>query len=226
MATRISNSQSAAPLRPTDSWPEGPTARTGWREPSAPWSRRISLKQRCPGLHRALPGNAANRKPEAMASGLGGARLGVAAERQPAPLRQRRQGVLPQNSRGLPWTGDNVVGTGDLVSDLTHNSLQPLASLEPGEGALMRHDGQTVVASRDPDGTRIKPDHPAGLTCRVIEVRGARDAVRAGGAVDPSLGHLRAAGSRGALSRSRRRLRGRSRIAARRCAASRSASMR
>ena len=31
------------------------------------------------------------------------------------------KGALPQDSRGLPWTGDNVVSTGDLVSDLTHN---------------------------------------------------------------------------------------------------------
>jgi Mn-containing catalase len=31
------------------------------------------------------------------------------------------RGALPQDSRGLPWTGDNVVSTGDLVTDLTHN---------------------------------------------------------------------------------------------------------
>ncbi len=31
------------------------------------------------------------------------------------------KGALPQDSRGLPWTGDNVVSTGDLVTDLTHN---------------------------------------------------------------------------------------------------------
>ncbi|MEA2274527.1 MAG: Mn-containing catalase [Solirubrobacteraceae bacterium] len=31
------------------------------------------------------------------------------------------QGALPQDSRGLPWTGDNVFSSGDLVEDLTHN---------------------------------------------------------------------------------------------------------
>ncbi|MDO9356138.1 MAG: manganese catalase family protein [Solirubrobacteraceae bacterium] len=31
------------------------------------------------------------------------------------------KGVLPQDSRGMPWTGDNVFSSGDLVSDLTHN---------------------------------------------------------------------------------------------------------
>ena len=31
------------------------------------------------------------------------------------------KGALPQDSRGLPWTGDNVVATGDLLFDLTHN---------------------------------------------------------------------------------------------------------
>jgi Mn-containing catalase len=30
-------------------------------------------------------------------------------------------GALPQDSRGLPWTGDYVTSTGDLVEDLTHN---------------------------------------------------------------------------------------------------------
>ena len=31
------------------------------------------------------------------------------------------RGALPQDSRGMPWTGDNVVSTGDLLFDLTHN---------------------------------------------------------------------------------------------------------
>ncbi|MDP1849773.1 MAG: manganese catalase family protein [Solirubrobacteraceae bacterium] len=31
------------------------------------------------------------------------------------------QGALCQDSRGLPWTGDNVFSSGDLVEDLTHN---------------------------------------------------------------------------------------------------------
>jgi Mn-containing catalase len=31
------------------------------------------------------------------------------------------QGALPQDSRGLPWTGDYVFSSGDLVEDLTHN---------------------------------------------------------------------------------------------------------
>jgi Mn-containing catalase len=31
------------------------------------------------------------------------------------------KGSLPQDSRGLPWTGDYVTSTGDLVEDLTHN---------------------------------------------------------------------------------------------------------
>jgi Mn-containing catalase len=31
------------------------------------------------------------------------------------------QGALPQDSRGMPWTGDNVFSSGDLVEDLTHN---------------------------------------------------------------------------------------------------------
>jgi Mn-containing catalase len=31
------------------------------------------------------------------------------------------QGALPQDSRGNPWTGDNVFSSGDLVEDLTHN---------------------------------------------------------------------------------------------------------
>ncbi|MGI8579932.1 MAG: manganese catalase family protein [Solirubrobacteraceae bacterium] len=30
-------------------------------------------------------------------------------------------GALPQDSRGMPWTGDNVFSSGDLVQDLTHN---------------------------------------------------------------------------------------------------------
>jgi Mn-containing catalase len=30
-------------------------------------------------------------------------------------------GALPQDSRGMPWTGDNVFSSGDLVEDLTHN---------------------------------------------------------------------------------------------------------
>jgi Mn-containing catalase len=31
------------------------------------------------------------------------------------------QGALPQDSRGVPWSGDNVFASGDLVEDLTHN---------------------------------------------------------------------------------------------------------
>ncbi len=31
------------------------------------------------------------------------------------------QGALCQDSRGMPWTGDNVFSSGDLVEDLTHN---------------------------------------------------------------------------------------------------------
>ena len=31
------------------------------------------------------------------------------------------QGALPQDSRGMPWTGDYVFSSGDLVEDLTHN---------------------------------------------------------------------------------------------------------
>src|SRR3954447_11084160 len=31
------------------------------------------------------------------------------------------QGSLPQDSRGMPWTGDYVFSSGDLVEDLTHN---------------------------------------------------------------------------------------------------------
>jgi len=31
------------------------------------------------------------------------------------------QGALPQDSRGLPWTGDYVFSSGDLIEDLTHN---------------------------------------------------------------------------------------------------------
>ena len=31
------------------------------------------------------------------------------------------QGTLCQDSRGMPWTGDNVFSSGDLVEDLTHN---------------------------------------------------------------------------------------------------------
>ena len=30
-------------------------------------------------------------------------------------------GALCQDSRGLPWTGDNVFSSGDLIEDLTHN---------------------------------------------------------------------------------------------------------
>jgi Mn-containing catalase len=30
-------------------------------------------------------------------------------------------GALPQDSRGMPWTGDYVFSSGDLVEDLTHN---------------------------------------------------------------------------------------------------------
>ena len=31
------------------------------------------------------------------------------------------QAALPQDSRGTPWTGDNVFSSGDLIEDLTHN---------------------------------------------------------------------------------------------------------
>src|SRR4051794_2293608 len=31
------------------------------------------------------------------------------------------QGSLPQDSRGMPWTGDYVFSSGDLLEDLTHN---------------------------------------------------------------------------------------------------------
>src|SRR4051812_12903623 len=31
------------------------------------------------------------------------------------------QGALPQDSRGMPWTGDYVFASGDLIEDLTHN---------------------------------------------------------------------------------------------------------
>jgi Mn-containing catalase len=31
------------------------------------------------------------------------------------------RGALPQNSNGIPWTGDYITATGDLVEDLTHN---------------------------------------------------------------------------------------------------------
>jgi len=31
------------------------------------------------------------------------------------------QGALPQDSRGVPWNGDYVFSSGDLVEDLTHN---------------------------------------------------------------------------------------------------------
>jgi manganese catalase len=31
------------------------------------------------------------------------------------------QGTLPQDSRGMPWTGEYVFSSGDLVGDLTHN---------------------------------------------------------------------------------------------------------
>ena len=40
---------------------------------------------------------------------------------QPAHFLQGGQGALLQDSRGLPWTGDNVFASGDLVEDLTHN---------------------------------------------------------------------------------------------------------
>src|SRR4051812_33127465 len=30
-------------------------------------------------------------------------------------------GALPQNSNGIPWTGDYVFSSGDLIEDLTHN---------------------------------------------------------------------------------------------------------
>jgi len=30
-------------------------------------------------------------------------------------------GALPQDSRGMPWTGDYVFSSGDLIEDLTHN---------------------------------------------------------------------------------------------------------
>jgi manganese catalase len=31
------------------------------------------------------------------------------------------QGAPPLDSRGMPWTGDYVFSSGDLVEDLTHN---------------------------------------------------------------------------------------------------------
>lgn len=34
---------------------------------------------------------------------------------------QGGQGALPQDARGMPWTGDYVFSSGDLVEDLTHN---------------------------------------------------------------------------------------------------------
>jgi Mn-containing catalase len=54
-------------------------------------------------------------------------------------------GALAQDSRGLPWTGDNVFSSGDLVSDLTHNFF-----LETGarSGKLRVYESVTHPAAR------------------------------------------------------------------------------
>ena len=41
--------------------------------------------------------------------------------KNPAHFIAGSQGALPQDSRGMPWTGDYVFSSGDLVEDLTHN---------------------------------------------------------------------------------------------------------
>ena len=41
--------------------------------------------------------------------------------KNPAHFIAGGQGALPQDSRGMPWTGDYVFSSGDLVEDLTHN---------------------------------------------------------------------------------------------------------
>jgi Mn-containing catalase len=43
------------------------------------------------------------------------------AEKSPHHFLAGGRGALPQDSRGMPWTGDYVFASGDLVEDLTHN---------------------------------------------------------------------------------------------------------
>ncbi|MEH3054652.1 MAG: manganese catalase family protein [Patulibacter minatonensis] len=62
--------------------------------------------------------DATGSKPDPARHPLAGAALGGA---NPHHFVNGGKGVLPQDSRGLPWTGDNVFSSGDLVSDLTHN---------------------------------------------------------------------------------------------------------
>ena len=45
----------------------------------------------------------------------------VIATGNPAHVLKGGKGALPVDSRGMPWTGDNVFSSGDLVEDLTHN---------------------------------------------------------------------------------------------------------
>jgi Mn-containing catalase len=46
---------------------------------------------------------------------------GVKGKGNPHHFLAGGQGALPQDSRGMPWTGDNVFSSGDLVEDLPHN---------------------------------------------------------------------------------------------------------
>lgn len=47
----------------------------------------------------------------------------VVANGNPHHVLKGGKGVLPVDSGGLPWTGDYVFSSGDLVEDLTHNHL-------------------------------------------------------------------------------------------------------
>jgi hypothetical protein len=83
---------------------------------------------------------------------LGGAETAeVVTGGNPHHVLKGGKGVLPVDSGGLPWTGDYVFSSGDLVEDLTHNYF-----LETGarNGKLKVYEAVDHPAPRpaDPDG--------------------------------------------------------------------------
>ena len=63
------------------------------------------------------------------------------------------QGALCQDSRGNPWTGDNVFSSGDLIEDLTHNfflATRPRRSARSPTSCASRPACPTSRSARSP----------------------------------------------------------------------------
>jgi Mn-containing catalase len=66
-------------------------------------------------INTMLTGASEGKAPDAALAGI------TDAEKSPHHFFAGGQGALPQDSRGMPWTGDYVFSSGDLIEDLTHN---------------------------------------------------------------------------------------------------------